>query len=193
MPGWAADRFRIGLRPRSFFVLTWLISLTGCAGGAGTLSNAPLSVEEQQQQVLTIAPIGTPRNEVATRLKKAGIEFTSSAGDSVYYCEAWQRDDGKRWILDVALLFNESGELYAARRRQADSSLVRGDAPPGGSDSSRSGDSPDGERTAAAPDSDRDPSTPRGPGSGAKWSIGAGSNSGATRSTRSGGSDPFLQ
>jgi hypothetical protein len=75
----------------------------------------PLSAAEQQQAVLEIVPRGTPRAEAARRLKEAGIEFSPGRKDSIYYLSLWTRGNGQRWHINVALLFDPAGNLYATR------------------------------------------------------------------------------
>ncbi len=67
----------------------------------------PLSFEEQQKLILDAVPLGTPREDVAAKLEKAGIEGEFSKGRSLFYAESWRRKDGKRLILEVDLLFDE--------------------------------------------------------------------------------------
>lgn len=85
--------------------------------------------EEQREAILDITPVGTPRDDVATRLANAGVQFTCSGEEpeyhpdlrcSMFYCHRWSLGDGKIWPLDVALLFDESGNLYKIRRSSAD-------------------------------------------------------------------------
>jgi hypothetical protein len=93
---------------------------------------SPLSFEEQQQALLQIVPLGTSREEVIQKLEAAGVEGAFGISDSVYYCDAWIREDDTRWHLDVALLFDQSGELYKTRRGTATTGIT-----PGGSKSPR--------------------------------------------------------
>jgi len=95
---------------------------------------SPLSFEEQQQALLQIVPLGTSREEVIQKLEAAGVEGAFGISDSVYYCDAWTREDDTRWHLDVALLFNQSGELYKTRRGTSTTGIT-----PGGNDSSQNG------------------------------------------------------
>jgi hypothetical protein len=75
----------------------------------------PLSAAEQQQAVLEIVPRGTSRAEAIRRLKEAGIEFSPGRKDSIYYLSLWTRSNGQRWHINVALLFDPAGNLYATR------------------------------------------------------------------------------
>jgi len=96
--------------------LVWLCGLVaGCASPGGNLVECPLSAAEQQQAVLEIVPRGTSRGEAIRRLKAAGIEFTPGKKDSIYYLSLWTRANGERWHINVALLFDPAGNLYATR------------------------------------------------------------------------------
>lgn len=101
--------------------------LTFCLGCASTaeqsIKSSPLDSEHQQQAVLDIAPLGTPRADVERQLKEAGIELSSGAGPSICYCTLWNRANGERWQMDVALLFDQSGKLYATRRAQSETTF----------------------------------------------------------------------
>lgn len=104
--------------------------LMGCARGLGSISPSPLSTDEQQQALLAIVPHGTARDEARQRLQQAGIEFSTGQSQSVYYCTLWNRPDGGRWQLDVALLFDADGRLYATRRGDSETGIdSAGDAP----------------------------------------------------------------
>jgi hypothetical protein len=100
-----------------------LLTGSGCHSGAPRLAASPLSVAEQQAAILKIAPLGTPREELLERLKEAGIQATPGSSPSIYYCDVWNREDGQRWHLDVALLFDGSGQLYLTRPAQAEIGL----------------------------------------------------------------------
>jgi hypothetical protein len=98
--------------------------LAGCAAPGRPLTECPLSVDQQQQAVLQIVPRGMNRDEAARRLKSAGIEFTTSGNDSIYYLSIWNRASGERWHVNVALLFDPSGNLYETRTADATVSRV---------------------------------------------------------------------
>jgi hypothetical protein len=113
-----------------------LTLLAGCAtSGTGYVVDCPLSAVEQQQAVQKIVPLGTSREQAAERLANNGIEFTTAAGDSIFYCSTWERPDGTRWHLNVALLFDQEHRLY--RLREADTVAL-----------------PDAGSTAASPNAD---------------------------------------
>ena len=107
----------------------WLLSMTalltpaGCQLGRGRIVDSPLSFDEQSDAILKIVPPGTPRAEAIHKLEQAGIEGTSLAHRSIFYCDVWNRKDGTRWQLNVALLFDEHGQLYKTRRSEADTGI----------------------------------------------------------------------
>ena len=86
---------------------------TGCA----LLSASPEKVKQtyttQQSELFQICPKGTERVQVESALKEAGIEGEFGANQSIYYCDAWNREDGEVWEMNVALLFDEEGKLYS--------------------------------------------------------------------------------
>lgn len=81
---------------------------------------APLVFEEQSKEILKIAPLGTQKEQAIRQLEEAGISGEFSSSPSIFYCDLWERESGNRWHLNVALLFNEAGELYKTRPAQAD-------------------------------------------------------------------------
>jgi hypothetical protein len=92
------------------------------AAGAGCrltpspgLMACPLPPSEQVERVLKVTPLGTPRDEVVKQLELAGVAGNFSEGKSIYYCDIWDQKDGSRWHINVALLFDEDGVLYATR------------------------------------------------------------------------------
>ena len=100
------------------------LTLVACTGLQQVVP-APLVFEEQSQKILEIAPVGTQKEQAIKQLNAAGISGEFSSSPSIYYCDLWEREDGKRWHLNVALLFNEAGELYKTRPAQADVSWER--------------------------------------------------------------------
>lgn len=95
---------------------TWLVGvLVGCASPGTNLVDCPLSIEQQQLAVLEVVPRGSSRADAERRLKEAGIEFSAGQGNSIYYLSLWNRQDGKRWHINVALLFDSQGRLYQTR------------------------------------------------------------------------------
>ncbi len=97
----------------------------GCAGGpqTGSMVESPMPTETQQAEVLAIAPAGTPRVEALQKLSDAGLIVHQGASETIYYCDVWNRPDGSRWRMDVALLFDKQGNLYRARSANALTSI----------------------------------------------------------------------
>lgn len=93
------------------------IGLTGCHLATGSIEPAPVSAAEQRMQILEIVPVGTPRDEAVRRLEAAGIEggYGATGAESTYYCDVWNRPDGERWHIDVAVLFDDDGRVWIAR------------------------------------------------------------------------------
>ena len=130
--------------------------LAGCAAGHPSLVDSPLSIEQQQQAVLEIVPRGSSRDEAERRLKAAGIEYRPGGKGSIYYLMLWNRPDGQRWHIDVALLFDQSGKLYQTRAASA-SWEARPDEPVAGgreASSVRQADAAVPETAPATPDDD---------------------------------------
>jgi hypothetical protein len=86
-----------------------------CAAPGKGLVECPLTDAAQQQAVLDIVPRGTSRADAERRLREAGIEFSPGQKNSIYYLGLWNRSDGKRWHINVALLFDKDGKLYQTR------------------------------------------------------------------------------
>lgn len=132
----------------------------GCTSPGTRLIESPLSVDEQQRAVLAIVPEGTSRDEAERRLKAAGIEFAQGGNGSIYYLSLWNRTDGERWHIKVALLFDSQGKLY--QTRSAESSIaVAADDPAVGLPQKSAGNRPtaDSPRETASPVSDSDASS----------------------------------
>jgi hypothetical protein len=110
---------------RSFFPgLLAVILLAGCSAPGKPLIESPLSFSQQQHAVLDVVPRGTSRGEAEKRLRAAGIEFTPGGNGSIYYLTLWNRPDGNRWHISVALLFDSAGKLYESRPADATTGLV---------------------------------------------------------------------
>lgn len=139
------------------------LAASSCATPTGRFVECPLSATEQQQAIREIVPLGTSRVQVAERLAKAGIEFTKAAGDSIYYCAAWQRPEGTQWHMNVALLFDREDKLYQVR--EANTLTLRDTDPPettNRNSPARAATSQNGQEAATSsnftvPDSDRIP------------------------------------
>jgi hypothetical protein len=104
---------KLGRRGIFGLVLTTLAA--SCASPGKGLVECPLSGSEQQQAVLEIVPRGTPRADAERRLRDAGIEYSAGQRNSIYYLGLWNRADGQRWHINVALLFDKDGRLYQTR------------------------------------------------------------------------------
>jgi hypothetical protein len=120
----APRRPLVGSR-RSFFAAMWsAIVMAGCSAPGKPLIESPLSYSQQQQAVLDVVPRGTSRGEAEKRLRAAGIEFTPGGNGSIYYLTLWNRADGTRWHINVALLFDAAGKLYESRPADSATGLV---------------------------------------------------------------------
>ncbi len=104
---------------RRFSVLV-LVTLAGCASLSTQIVPCPLTYSEQIKEVLKVAPKGTRRDEALRKLAAAGVEGGFGISRRVYYCELWNRPDGSRWHLNVALLFDETERLYETRTADCD-------------------------------------------------------------------------
>jgi len=113
------------LRGLSGTVLCVLLlgGLAGCQGGPGRFVEAPLSYDQQREAVSAVVPMGTSREEAARRLEKAGIQHVAGSGNNIFYCDIWNRPNGERWHLNVALLFDASGKLYAMRPAESETGI----------------------------------------------------------------------
>src|SRR6187549_3541257 len=88
--------------------------LVGCQT-LPSLVQCPMPIVEQASRIQEIVPAGTPREAAIAKLKKAGIDGNFSEGHSIFYCETWQQDDDERWHINVQVLFDEEGKVYAYR------------------------------------------------------------------------------
>jgi|GEM_PF-1487125 len=99
----------------------WLAACCACLVCGCQLTPAPglipcpLPATEQVHKVLDIAPLGTPRDDVVKALEKAGFAGGFGSNQSIYYCDIWDHGDGERWHMNVMLLFDDAGLLYATR------------------------------------------------------------------------------
>ncbi len=97
-----------------------LVTLTGCATLSTQITPCPLTYSEQTKEVLNLVPKGTRRDEALRKMAAAGVEGSFGISRRVYYCELWNRPDGKRWQMNVALLFDETGKLYKTQTADCD-------------------------------------------------------------------------
>ena len=109
----STETWTVFRRWSSATVLT--IVLGGCQSMPPSLVRCPLPAVEQAGQVEEIVPLGTMREDAVSRLKKAGIAGNFGEANSIFYCDVWNRSDSERWHINVALLFDEDGKLYAYR------------------------------------------------------------------------------
>ena len=100
-----------------------VFSVTGSAGcqlSTPRIEMSPLSYPQQAAEILKLVPLDTDRDVTVEKLEQAGIQGDfSPVSQSVYYCNIWKREDGKRWWMNVALLFDESGKFYATRNPES--------------------------------------------------------------------------
>lgn len=113
-----------GSKPARFIQQHWICctGLVLCFAAAGCqltpapqLSACPLPAAEQVAEILQIVPLGTSRDDVATKLKDAGVLGGFNTNRSIFYCDLWARNDKLRWHINVALLFDDEGILYATQ------------------------------------------------------------------------------
>jgi len=107
--------------PRRASIFAILV-IAGCATVSSQIVPCPLTYSEQTKEVLNVVPKGTRRDDALRKLAAAGIEGNFGTSRRVYYCELWNRPDGSRWHLNVALLFDETGKLY--KTQAADSEVT---------------------------------------------------------------------
>lgn len=106
---------------RSRFVSAVILCVVGIPAVGCQLTSRQAEIitppyPKQAAEVLTIIPLGTDRDEAVKKLKEAGVEGAfSQVSQSVFYCDTWQRENGERWWMNVALLFDESGKLKSTR------------------------------------------------------------------------------
>ncbi len=112
-----------------WFIVLGLPVLAGCQMAGGRIIPSPLTYSEQEREILAIVPQGTGREEAVHRLSAAGIEGDFGSGRNIYYCDLWKRENGDRWHINVALLFDKSGKLYKTQVAQADTGLLSSNSP----------------------------------------------------------------
>lgn len=88
---------------------------SGCQTMPPSLVSCPLPAAEQASRIEEIVPLGTTREDAISRLKKEGIAGNFGEAESIFYCDIWNRSDSERWHINVALLFDDDGKLYALR------------------------------------------------------------------------------
>ncbi len=101
--------------------LSTLLLSVGCISpAAGWVSSNVVPFDDQRSAILEVVPLGTPRDEAADLLKRAGITFSTSGGPEpgVYYCETWEMEPGERYHLFSELLFDSEGRLEGVRQTE---------------------------------------------------------------------------
>ena len=95
------------------FVLFWCFM----AVVAGCQTFEMVSFQDQHTALLEIAPLGTPRAEVAKKLKQAGVKYEPSKGSNpgVFHCVHWEMETGEQYYLYSDLLFDSDGLLQEIR------------------------------------------------------------------------------
>jgi hypothetical protein len=88
------------------------LTITGCVSLNRAIMPCPLTYSEQEKEILTVVPKGTRRDEALRRLAAAGVEGSFGISQRVYYCDLWNRKNGERWHINVALLFDDTGKFY---------------------------------------------------------------------------------
>lgn len=76
---------------------------------------APLTTQQQIEELQKHLVAGMSREEVMHKLKELGIGGSYGHNTSIYYCDVWQRDRKTLWHINIALLFNDEGKLYKIR------------------------------------------------------------------------------
>lgn len=77
--------------------------------------SCPLPVTEQVASILEVVPLGTSREDATKLLRAAGVQGTFNDTRTIFYCDLWDRGEGPRWHINVALLFDEDGQLIGTR------------------------------------------------------------------------------
>ena len=107
----------------------------GCQLSTPRFEYSPLSYSQQADAILEIVPKETDRDVAVEKLARSGIQGNFSPNSkAIFYCDTWEREDGKRWLIDVALLFDESGKFYATRNPQAQTGIYYGNPSPSGNE-----------------------------------------------------------
>ena len=105
-----------------------ILAVSGCQLTSSRIIPSPLTYSEQENEILALVPLGTERDEAARKLSAAGIDGDFGTGRNIYYCDLWNRKNGERWHLNVALLFDKSGKLYKTQVAQADTGVLTSSA-----------------------------------------------------------------
>lgn len=106
-------------------IVLGVLAFSGCAM-LRPIQPSPWMYSQQHEAILEIAPLGTPRDETIARLTESGIAGSFGLSETIYYCDIWNRPDGPRWHLNVALYFDPQGNLYDIRPGQAETGAFNG-------------------------------------------------------------------
>jgi hypothetical protein len=110
--------------PRLAAAVLIALGVIGCASLPRAIVPCPLTYSEQEKELLTVVPKGIRREEALRRLTAAGVEGSFGISHRVYYCDLWNRPNGERWHINVALLFDDVGKLYKTQMAECDVSTV---------------------------------------------------------------------
>lgn len=100
------------------------LTLIGCVSLSRSIVACPLTYSEQEKELLTVVPKGTRREEALRRLAAAGVEGSFGISRRVYYCDLWNRPNGERWHINVALLFDDTGKFYKTQVAECDIAVM---------------------------------------------------------------------
>ncbi len=128
------------------------LAVVGCQLTPGIDYTSPSSAE-QNRAILEIAPYRTTRDQAVEALKREGVQGSFGVSESVYYCDVWDRGDGRHWHLDVALFFDQSGRLYKVGPSQSDVGIMNSaiDSAPSNANSSSGAQPYDGTNSTRLP------------------------------------------
>jgi hypothetical protein len=99
-------------------------TLIGCVSLSRPIVQCPLTYSEQEKELSAVVPKGLRREEALRRLTAAGVEGSFGISHRVYYCDLWNRSNGDRWHMNVALYFDDAGKLYKTGTAECDVSVV---------------------------------------------------------------------
>jgi hypothetical protein len=100
------------------------LALAGCLSLPRAIMPCPLTYSEQEKELLAIVPKGIRQEEALRRLAAAGVEGSFGISRRVYYCDLWNRSNGDRWHINVALLFDDTGKFYRTQTAECDVTSV---------------------------------------------------------------------
>ena len=91
------------------------MGLAGCQMTPGAaLINCPLSTTEQVHQILELAPLGTPRDEVLSRLADAGVAGTARTDEIVAAVFGFEKLDSVRRFSSLLAIEVDGADSVAA-------------------------------------------------------------------------------